>query len=110
MSQISEIPASAYTPEMETLGALPDIPTFDGEPMPVSRNPLTPETRPLQLLPLPGTEFPVRYETSRMRGFQSESFCLCQQSRHAGRICVARLFFHECFRPPGDKTRKRGIL
>ncbi|KDP30531.1 hypothetical protein JCGZ_15240 [Jatropha curcas] len=30
MSQISEIPASAYTPEMEVLGALPDIPTFDG--------------------------------------------------------------------------------
>ncbi|KDP20519.1 hypothetical protein JCGZ_05082 [Jatropha curcas] len=30
------------------------------------------QTRPLQLLPVPGTEFPVRYETSRMRGFQSE--------------------------------------
>ncbi|KDP21725.1 hypothetical protein JCGZ_03608 [Jatropha curcas] len=62
MSQISEIPASAYTPEMEVLGALPDIPTFDGEPVPMSRNPLNPGTRPLQLLPLPGTEFPVRYE------------------------------------------------
>ncbi|KDP25931.1 hypothetical protein JCGZ_23048 [Jatropha curcas] len=72
MSHISEIPASAYTPEMETLGALPDIPTFDGEPVPVSRNPLTPGTRPLQLPLSPGTEFPVRYETSRMRGFQSE--------------------------------------
>ncbi|KDP37663.1 hypothetical protein JCGZ_06930 [Jatropha curcas] len=72
MSQISEILASAYTPEMETLGALPDIPTFDGEPVPVSRNPLTPGTRPLQLLPSPGTEFLVRYETNRMRGFQSE--------------------------------------
>ncbi|KDP39786.1 hypothetical protein JCGZ_05087 [Jatropha curcas] len=72
MSQISEIPASAYTPEMETFGALPDIPTFDGEPVPVSRNPLTPGTRSLQLLPLPGMEFPVRYETSQMRGFQSE--------------------------------------
>ncbi|KDP24657.1 hypothetical protein JCGZ_26540 [Jatropha curcas] len=36
MSQLSEIPASAYTPEMETLGALPDIPTFDGEPVPVN--------------------------------------------------------------------------
>ncbi|KDP28986.1 hypothetical protein JCGZ_19572 [Jatropha curcas] len=57
---------------METLGALPDIPTFDGEPVPVSRNLLTLGTRPLQLLPLPGTEFPVRYETSRMRGFRSE--------------------------------------
>ncbi|KDP32253.1 hypothetical protein JCGZ_14881 [Jatropha curcas] len=70
MSQNSEIPASAYTQEMETLGALPDISTFDGEP--VSRNPLTSGTRPLQLLPLPGTEFPVRYETSWMRGFQAE--------------------------------------
>ncbi|KDP31671.1 hypothetical protein JCGZ_15274 [Jatropha curcas] len=57
---------------MEVLGDLPDIPTFDGEPVPVSQNPLTPGTRPLQLLPLPGTEFPVRYETSRMRGFQSK--------------------------------------
>ncbi|KDP30352.1 hypothetical protein JCGZ_18203 [Jatropha curcas] len=73
MSQIPETPAAAYTPEMETLGVLPDIPTFDGEPVPMSRNPLTPGTRPLQLLPLPGTEFLVRYETSRMRGFQTES-------------------------------------
>ncbi|KDP45943.1 hypothetical protein JCGZ_11846 [Jatropha curcas] len=72
MSQISEIPAFAYTPEMETLGALLDILTFDGEPVPVSGNPLTSGTRPLQLLPLLGTEFPVRYETSRMRGFQAE--------------------------------------
>ncbi|KDP27770.1 hypothetical protein JCGZ_19976 [Jatropha curcas] len=72
MSQLFEIPAFAYTQEMETLGALLDIPTFDGEPVPVSRNPLTSRTRPLQLLPLSGTEFPVRYETSRMRGFQAE--------------------------------------
>ncbi|KDP36446.1 hypothetical protein JCGZ_08576 [Jatropha curcas] len=72
MSQLSKILSSAYTPEMETLGAIPDIPTFDGEPVPVSRNPLTSGTRPLQLLPLPGTEFPVRCETSRMRGFQTE--------------------------------------
>ncbi|KDP21883.1 hypothetical protein JCGZ_03527 [Jatropha curcas] len=72
MSQLPEIPASAYTREMETLGALPYIPTFDGEPVSVSRNPLTPGTRPLQLLSLPGTEYPIRYETSRMRGFRSE--------------------------------------
>ncbi|KDP30175.1 hypothetical protein JCGZ_18212 [Jatropha curcas] len=72
MSQTSEIPASAYTTEMETLGALPDIPTFDSELVPVSRNLLTSGTRPLQLLPLPGTEFPVRYETRRMRSFQAE--------------------------------------
>ncbi|KDP20640.1 hypothetical protein JCGZ_03961 [Jatropha curcas] len=32
---------------METIGALPDIPTFDAELVPVSRNPLTPGTRPL---------------------------------------------------------------
>ncbi|KDP37867.1 hypothetical protein JCGZ_06019 [Jatropha curcas] len=88
MSQISEIPASAYTLEMETLGALPNIPTFDGKPVPVSRNPLTSGTRPLQLLPLLGTEFPVRYETSRMRGFQAES-------RHAGRSCVTQLVLRE---------------
>ncbi|KDP29008.1 hypothetical protein JCGZ_19510 [Jatropha curcas] len=73
MSQIFEIPASAYTPEMETLGAIPDILTFDGEPVPVNRNLLTSGTRPLQLLPLPSTEIPVRYETSRMRGFQTET-------------------------------------
>ncbi|KDP37485.1 hypothetical protein JCGZ_05924 [Jatropha curcas] len=91
MSQISEIPASAYTPEMETLGALPDIPTFDGELVPVSRNPLTSGTRPLQLLLLLGTEFPVRYETSRMHGFQAES-------RHAGRSCVTQLFLCEQLR------------
>ncbi|KDP35856.1 hypothetical protein JCGZ_10595 [Jatropha curcas] len=72
MSQLPEIPASAYTREMETLGALPDIPTFDGEPVPVSRHPLTPGMRPFQLLPLPGTEFPVRYKTSRMHGFRSK--------------------------------------
>ncbi|KDP27431.1 hypothetical protein JCGZ_20261 [Jatropha curcas] len=86
MSQLPEIPASAYTREMETFGALPDISTFDGEPVSVSRNPLTPGTRPLQLLLLLGTEFPVRYEMSRMCGFRSES-------HHAGRSCVARLFF-----------------
>ncbi|KDP41050.1 hypothetical protein JCGZ_03156 [Jatropha curcas] len=74
MSQLSEIPASAYTLEMETLGAVPDIPTFDDEPVPVSRNLLPPGPRPLQLLPSPGPEVPVRYETSRMRGFQSELF------------------------------------
>ncbi|KDP20302.1 hypothetical protein JCGZ_07959 [Jatropha curcas] len=72
MSQLPEIHASAYTPEMNTLGAISDITTFEGEPMPVSRNPLTPGTRPLQLLLLPGTEFLVRYETSGMRGFQTE--------------------------------------
>ncbi|KDP45537.1 hypothetical protein JCGZ_18774 [Jatropha curcas] len=73
MSQLPEILASAYTPELETLGAIPDIPTFDGEPVPVSRNPLTFGMRPLQLLLLPGTEFPICYETSRMRGFQTEA-------------------------------------
>ncbi|KDP37677.1 hypothetical protein JCGZ_06334 [Jatropha curcas] len=90
MSQISEIPASAYTPEMETLGALPDIPTFDGEPVPVSRNPLTLGTRPLQLLPLSGTEFPVRYETSRMRGFQTELLCSSQNKGDSAVLACLR--------------------
>ncbi|KDP30453.1 hypothetical protein JCGZ_17123 [Jatropha curcas] len=68
-----EIPASAYTPEMETLGALPDIPTFDGEPVPVSRNQLIPGTRPLQLLPLPGTEFPVNLGKARSGGSATDA-------------------------------------
>ncbi|KDP25778.1 hypothetical protein JCGZ_23968 [Jatropha curcas] len=77
MSQLSEIPASAYTPEMETFGALPDIPTFDGEPVPVSRNPLTPGTRPLQLLPLLvasrswSSEEQLRDAATEMRGATS---------------------------------------
>ncbi|KDP31507.1 hypothetical protein JCGZ_15442 [Jatropha curcas] len=73
MSQLFEIPASAYTPEMETLGALPDFPTFDGEPV------------PLQLLLSPGTEFPIRYEMSRMRGFQSEDLENGRLRRHQAR-------------------------
>ncbi|KDP35773.1 hypothetical protein JCGZ_10730 [Jatropha curcas] len=76
---------------METLGAIPDIPTFEGEPVPVSRNPLTSGMRPLQLLLLPGTELPVRYETSRMRGFRAEL-------RHAGKSCVTQLFLREQLR------------
>ncbi|KDP27289.1 hypothetical protein JCGZ_21138 [Jatropha curcas] len=72
MSQLPEIPFSAYTLEMNTLGAIPNIPTFESEPVPVSRNLLTFGMRPPQLLPLPGTEFPARYETSAMRGFQTE--------------------------------------
>ncbi|KDP32175.1 hypothetical protein JCGZ_14986 [Jatropha curcas] len=78
MSQLPEIPTSAYTPEMNTLGAILDITTFEGKRVPVSRNPLTPGTRPLQLLPLPGTEFPVRYKTSGMHGFQTELLCTSQ--------------------------------
>ncbi|KDP20544.1 hypothetical protein JCGZ_04948 [Jatropha curcas] len=91
MSQLPEIATFAYTPEMETLGAIPDIPTFDGEPVPVSRNPLTSGTRPLQLLPLPGTEFSVRYETSRIRGFQTEL-------HHTGKSRVTQLFLREQLR------------
>ncbi|KDP33266.1 hypothetical protein JCGZ_13106 [Jatropha curcas] len=100
MSQISEIPASAYTREMETLGALPDIPTFDGEPMPVSQNPLTPGTRPLQLLPLSSTEFSVRYETSRMSGFQSEG---CVNSR------VTQVWSYEYCIYPGSPSGDSSI-
>ncbi|KDP27397.1 hypothetical protein JCGZ_20221 [Jatropha curcas] len=58
MAHLPEIPASAYTPEMDILGAIPDIPVFEGDRVPVSRNALTPGMRPLQLLPLPGSDFP----------------------------------------------------
>ncbi|KDP42355.1 hypothetical protein JCGZ_02870 [Jatropha curcas] len=106
MSQISEIPASAYTPEMEILRALPDMPTFDGEPVSVSRNPLTPGTRPLQLLPLSGTEFPVRYETSWMRSFQSEAYVdsrvtqvgVAWRGCSFMNSCVTQLFLNEQLR------------
>ncbi|KDP28052.1 hypothetical protein JCGZ_19736 [Jatropha curcas] len=109
MSQILEIPASAYTPEIETLGALPDIPTFDCEPVPVSRNPLTPGTRPLQLLPSPGTEFPVRYETSRMRDFQSE--VNLGKARSGGSATDASAFLAgPAYASSGRRCRLRGLL
>ncbi|KDP20502.1 hypothetical protein JCGZ_05248 [Jatropha curcas] len=76
---------------MNTLGAIPDITVFKGEWVPVSRNALTPGTRPLQLLPLPGTEFPVRHETCVMRGFQTES-------RHVGKSCMTQLFLRKHLR------------
>ncbi|KDP36282.1 hypothetical protein JCGZ_05785 [Jatropha curcas] len=72
MAHLLEIPASAYTPEMDTLGVIPDIPIFEGERVPVSRNALTPGMRHLQLLPLLGSDFPVRHDTDAMRGFPSE--------------------------------------
>ncbi|KDP46679.1 hypothetical protein JCGZ_12203 [Jatropha curcas] len=72
MAQVPEIPASAYTPEMETLGVIPDIPVFKGNRIPVSRNALTSGMRPLQFLPARGSDFPIRYNTDAMRGFQSE--------------------------------------
>ncbi|KDP30098.1 hypothetical protein JCGZ_18405 [Jatropha curcas] len=72
MAQLPEIPASAYTPEMDTLWAIPDIPVFEGVRVSMSRNALTPGTRPLQLLPLSGSDFPIRHDTDAMRGFQSE--------------------------------------
>ncbi|KDP21704.1 hypothetical protein JCGZ_03639 [Jatropha curcas] len=102
MSQLSKIPASAYTPEMETLGVLPDIPTFYGEPVSVSRNPLTSGTRPLQLLPLPSTEFPMRYETSWMRGFQAEL-------RHARRSCMTQLFLSEQLRDAAVRGARQSL-
>ncbi|KDP30724.1 hypothetical protein JCGZ_15525 [Jatropha curcas] len=72
MAQVPEIPASAYTPEMETLGVILDIPVFEGDRIPVNRNALTSGTRPLQFLSAPSSDFPVRYNTDVMRGFQSE--------------------------------------
>ncbi|KDP31549.1 hypothetical protein JCGZ_15204 [Jatropha curcas] len=67
MSQLFEIPASAYTPEMDTLGAIPDISIFEGEQVPISHNALTLGTQPLQLLPLPGFEFPVSSAEEQFR-------------------------------------------
>ncbi|KDP45519.1 hypothetical protein JCGZ_17072 [Jatropha curcas] len=72
MAQIPEIPASAYTPEMEVFGVISDIPVFEGAQIPVSRNALTHGMRPLQFLPAPGFDFLIRHETDAMRGFQSE--------------------------------------
>ncbi|KDP24404.1 hypothetical protein JCGZ_26571 [Jatropha curcas] len=91
MSQISKIPASAYTPEMETLGALPDIPTFDGEPVPVSRNPPTPgnprdTTVAASAVARYGVPGQVRDEPDARLSVRG----LRQESRHAGRSCVAR--------------------
>ncbi|KDP28030.1 hypothetical protein JCGZ_19792 [Jatropha curcas] len=61
MAQVPEIPASAYTPKMETLGVIPDIPVFEGDQIPMSHNALTFSTRPLQFLLAPGSDFSVRY-------------------------------------------------
>ncbi|KDP20313.1 hypothetical protein JCGZ_06974 [Jatropha curcas] len=73
MAQIPEIPAFAYTPEMETLGVIPDIPVFECDRIPVSRNALTSGTQPLQFLPAPGSDFPIRYNSDAMRCFQDAS-------------------------------------
>ncbi|KDP29575.1 hypothetical protein JCGZ_19376 [Jatropha curcas] len=97
MSQLPEILASAYTLEMNTLGAIPDIPVFQGERVLVSRNALTPGTRPLQLLPLPGIEFPVRHETDAMHGFQIE-VDLCKA--HAGGSSTDASAFWDLLDPP----------
>ncbi|KDP44429.1 hypothetical protein JCGZ_16262 [Jatropha curcas] len=97
MSQLPEIPASAYTPEMNTLGVILDIPVFQGERIPVSRNALTPGTRLLQLLPLPGTEFSVCHETSTMRGFQTE---VDLGKAHAGGSSTDASAFWDLLDPP----------
>ncbi|KDP24699.1 hypothetical protein JCGZ_26503 [Jatropha curcas] len=92
MAQVPEIPASAYTPEMETMGVIPDIPVFEGDRIPVSRNALNSGTRPLQFLPVPGSNFSIRYNTDAMCGFQSEM-------RHAMNTQILRLkkpVFPEC--------------
>ncbi|KDP24886.1 hypothetical protein JCGZ_24430 [Jatropha curcas] len=85
MAHIPEIPASAYTLEMETLGVILGIPVFEGDRIPVSCNALTSGTRPLQFLPALGFDFPVRYDTDAMRGFQIEeqscsAYCLYTDS------------------------------
>ncbi|KDP42154.1 hypothetical protein JCGZ_03021 [Jatropha curcas] len=73
MSQLPEIPASAYTTEMNTLGAILDILIFEGERVPVSRNALTLGTRSLQLLSLPSTEFPVDLGKTRAGGSSTDA-------------------------------------
>ncbi|KDP42672.1 hypothetical protein JCGZ_23612 [Jatropha curcas] len=93
MAHLPKIPASAYTLEMDTLGAIPDISVFEGERVPMSRNAFMPGTRPLQLLLLPGSDFPVRHNTEAMRGFQSEDLEIGRLRRHQSRQfgAVARL-------------------
>ncbi|KDP37550.1 hypothetical protein JCGZ_05989 [Jatropha curcas] len=107
MSQLPEILASAYTSEMNTLGPILDIPIFEGERVPVSRNALTPGTRPLQLLPLPDTEFPVRHKTDAMRSFQTESrtqegvTCAAVLGEHLRDATVRSVILHRCFKHSG---------
>ncbi|KDP20296.1 hypothetical protein JCGZ_08372 [Jatropha curcas] len=69
MSQLSEIPASAYTPKMDTLG----------------------------LLPLSGSDFPVRHDTDAMRGFQSE---VDLGKARAGRSSTDASAFWDLLDPP----------
>ncbi|KDP23211.1 hypothetical protein JCGZ_00155 [Jatropha curcas] len=76
MAHLPEIPAFTYTPKMDILGVIPDIPVFEGDQVPVSRKALTPGTRPLQLLPAPGSDFPIRHNTNAMHGFQFEDLSL----------------------------------
>ncbi|KDP32249.1 hypothetical protein JCGZ_14957 [Jatropha curcas] len=85
------------TQEDVTLGAIPNIPIFEGERVPVNRNALTPGTRSLQLLPLPGTEFPVRHETGAMRGFQTE---VDLGKAHAGGSSIDASAFWDLLDPP----------
>ncbi|KDP30133.1 hypothetical protein JCGZ_18128 [Jatropha curcas] len=94
MAHLPEIPASAYTPEMDTLGAILDIPVFEGERVPMSRNALTPGTRPLQLLPLPGSDFLVQHDTDAMRRFLSE----LRDAAVLASSCVTQLFWCEQLR------------
>ncbi|KDP25678.1 hypothetical protein JCGZ_24161 [Jatropha curcas] len=97
MAQVPEIPASAYTPAMETLGVIPDIPVFEGDQIPVSHNALTSGTWPLQFLPAPGFDFSVRYDTNAMRGFQSE---VDLRKARAGRSSTDASAFWDLLDPP----------
>ncbi|KDP20487.1 hypothetical protein JCGZ_05369 [Jatropha curcas] len=98
MSQLSKIPASAYTSEMETLGALPDIPTFDGEPVPVSQNPLTPRTRPLQLLPLPVVAIGLRFEVYAYVNSRVTQVGVAWRGCSSMNSCVTQLLLNEQLR------------
>ncbi|KDP35825.1 hypothetical protein JCGZ_10634 [Jatropha curcas] len=93
---LREIPASAYTPGMDILGVIPDIPVFKGDRVPVSRNALTPGTRSLQLLPAPSSDFPIRHDTDAMCGFQSEMIASRRRELREAAVlassCVTQLF------------------
>ncbi|KDP24887.1 hypothetical protein JCGZ_24431 [Jatropha curcas] len=89
MAQLPEILTSAYTPEMDTLGVIPVIPVFEGARVSMSRNALTPGTRPLQLLPLPSSVntrilrlkepiFPDCKQFGRTKGHFGSSPKVCQ--------------------------------
>ena len=73
----SPYPAAAvYADETYMLGPIPNLPALPAGSGAILRRPtigsLTDGTKPLEFRPPPGTDFPVRYDTASMRGFQIE--------------------------------------